>query len=87
MATVVFRRFKKLNNSFYLHLTLNINRKVEKNINIDVCTDLELYNLLIHLVNSQREAVDEYEKKALSKIKNKTYQSENSIRRRKSIPL
>lgn len=38
-------------------------------------------NYMINLVNSQ--AFDEYEEKALSKVKNKTYQSEISIKRKK----
>lgn len=48
-----------------------------------MCTVLELYDSLIHLVNSQREVFDEYEEKALRKVKNKTYQSEKSIKRKK----
>lgn len=64
---------------------LNAVSKKLQNVNINVCTVLELYDSLIHLVNSQREAFDEYEEKALNKVKNKTNQSENSIKRKKTI--
>ncbi|XP_025191154.1 zinc finger MYM-type protein 1-like [Melanaphis sacchari] len=46
---------------------LNAVSKKLQDVNIDVCTVLELYDSLIHLVNSQRDAFDEYEEKALSK--------------------
>ena len=42
---------------------LNAISKKLQNVNTNVCTMLELYDSLIHLVNSQREAFDEYEKK------------------------
>ncbi|KAF0759466.1 zinc finger MYM-type protein 1-like [Aphis craccivora] len=47
---------------------LNAVSKNLQDVNIDVCTVLELYDSLIHLVNSQREVFDEYEEKALSKL-------------------
>jgi len=56
---------------------LNAVSKNLQDVNIDVCTVLELYDSLIHLVNSQREVFDEYEEKALSKVKTKHFNLKN----------
>jgi len=69
---------------FLLNRLKAVSKKLQT-VNVNVSTVLELYDSLIHLVNSQREAFDEYEEKALSKVKNKTYQSEKSIKRKKTI--
>lgn len=56
-----------------------------QNININVCTVLKLYDSLIHLVNSQQEAFNEHKEKILCNVKNKTYQSKITIKRKKKV--